>query len=185
MKRQRAGIPILFFLLLLVLPLNSQESGESGRDLVPDGYREIKLGMDLELVKNLLQKDPYFLFRGDPDVSMLERPNTTLIECRGSYHIDRAFFQFYQEKLYIIILLLNPEPLDHYAVYTALLEKYGKPVFFSPKNITWGGPEVELSLERPLTVKYIDLKVFEEINSQRGTEEAHLEVLREDFLKQF
>ncbi len=36
-----------------------------------DGFRAIRLGMRLEETKRALQDDPYFVYRGDPDVSFL------------------------------------------------------------------------------------------------------------------
>jgi len=175
----------LFFLIIffpLVFPGNA---GAEDFDALPKGFRAIELGMDLEKVKEVLSGDSYFLFRGDPDVSMLEKPNRTLIECKGSFFIHRAFFQFYEEKLYIIILMLNQEQLDHYSLFTTLSERYGKPQHFSPQRISWSSKEVELSLERPLTVKYLDLVVFEELKMKSRAEESLMQGLRENFLKQF
>ena len=175
----------LFFLIIffpLVFPGNT---GAEDFEALPKGFRAIELGMDLERVKELLAGDSYFLFRGDPDVSMLEKPNRTLIECRGSFFIHRAFFQFYEEKLYIIILMLNQEQLDHYSLFTTLSERYGKSQDFSPQRISWRSADVELSLERPLTIKYLDLVVFEELRMRSRADESLLQGLRENFLKQF
>lgn len=177
----------IFALVLMVgisvFPLTAENNAEKAE--IPSGYRDITLGMDLAMVKELLISDPYFLFRGDPDVSMLERPNTSLIECRGASFIDRAFFQFYNERLYIIILVLNRDRIDHFGIYTALTEKYGKPNTFSPQKAAWISDVTEMSLERPLSLKYVDKRVFEELRDMGRAEESLRAVSREEFLKQF
>ncbi len=160
-------------------------AGGNGAEPIPDGFRKIRLGMGLDEVKSLLMGDSYFLFRGDPDVSLLQEPNTTLIECRGSFFIERAFFQFHRERLYIIILALNQEQIDHYALYTTLTGKYGKPSEFSPAKAVWRTGDLEFSLERPLTVKYVSRAVFDERNAAGRAEESLMEISRDEFLEQF
>ena len=159
--------------------------GGASASALPDGFRRIRLGMDLDEVKALLAGDSYFLFRGDPDVSLLLEPNTTLIECRGSFFIERAFFQFHDERLYIIILMMNQERIDHYSLYTALTGKYGNPVEFSPVKALWRSGDVELTLERPATVKYLSRRVFEARNADGEAAENVMETLRDEFLGQF
>jgi hypothetical protein len=152
---------------------------------LPRGFRNLSLGMQLDEVKQELIRDTYFLFRGDPDVSMLARPNSTLIECRGFIYIDRAFFQFDEEKLYTIILKLNPNELDFYSVFTQLTEKYGESDYLDPEQVVWKNDSVQLSLERPLSVKYIDLEIFESIRESARVEESVKAASRKDFLEMF
>jgi len=159
--------------------------GAVSASTLPDGFRRIRLGMGLDEVKTLLASDSYFLFRGDPDVSLLLEPNTTLIECRGSFFIERAFFQFHDERLYIIILMMNQERIAHYSLYTTLTEKYGRPTEFSPIKVLWRSGDVELALERPLTVKYLSRRVFEARNAAGEAAENVMETLRDEFLGQF
>ena len=54
---------------------------QPGTDSVrpPRGFRSIRLGMELEQVKQLLIEDPLFDYRGDPDISFLPLPPQTLI----------------------------------------------------------------------------------------------------------
>ena len=98
----------------------------------PAGFAEIEMGMGLERVKELLKGDSQFNFRGDPDVSLLASPNESLIETEGTSFIDRAYFQFHQGKLYTIILSLDPERIDHYTMYSTLVERYGEPSSLDP-----------------------------------------------------
>ena len=152
---------------------------------VPGGFDGIDLGMSLDTVKEKLKKNPNFTFRGDPDVSLLLRPNESLIECSGSYFIKRAFFQFHEKKLYIIILMLDPEKLDHFTVYLKLKSKYGNQNSLSPSEILWESEQYRFSLESPLTIKYIDKKVFNELINNASVEKSYQIMARDQFLDQF
>ena len=152
---------------------------------LPTGFRSIILGLDIETVKRRLEEDSYFIYRGEPDVSMLAEPNRSLIECRGFRFIDRAFFQFYEERLYTIILRLNPEEFDYYSVYSTLTEKYGESDSLDPEQVIWENEEVRLSLERPLSVKYIEVETFSSILEEAEADETFRAVTRREFLEMF
>ncbi len=152
---------------------------------LPSGYGGIKLGMGLETVKDLLGADPNFNYRGEPDVTMMPQDKQELIDCEGVLFVDRAFFQFEDEKLYLIIMVMDQEYIDHYSIYTAFLKKYGEPDFLNPSKANWENEDIIISLERPLSIKYMDRKVFEGLQADseaRGTMEA---VMREDFINSF
>jgi hypothetical protein len=151
----------------------------------PGSFREIKLGMHIDTVKKLLLDDPYFDYRGDPDVSFLSEPQRSLIECAGNSFIHRAYFQFNEEKLYIIIIELNQAKLDYYLLFTTLTGKYGESTSLDPTEAVWMFSDVRLSLEKPLTVKYIDRKVFEGLKESGKAKEDLEELTREEFLKEF
>ena len=151
----------------------------------PVSFRGISLGMDLSRVKDVLKADPLFIYRGDPDVSLLPQSSQALIECRGTTYIERAYFQFENEKLFIMILVLNRERLDHYSLFTTLERKYGKPSSLSPQETVWLFDTVRFTLERPLTVKYVERKTFEAL-LQKGAAQEDLELVsREKFLEEF
>lgn len=166
---------ILLFSCVLVF---SQEA-------LPLGYRDIKLGMHIDDVKNALLKDSVFGYRGDRDVSLLPTENRVLIETSSESFLQQCWFQFYQENLYSIILSLNTEKMDFYSVFTKLTNKYGEPDVFSPDKVLWQDENVMMSLERPLTIKYISVSVFEELRGQEFDEKTSTEMLREDFLNSF
>ncbi|MBN2051479.1 MAG: hypothetical protein JW760_13585 [Spirochaetales bacterium] len=171
--------PVLFLLLFIVTPLFSEP------EATPEGFGSLILGLDMEEVKNNLSEDPNFDFVGDPDVSLLMRPNESLIECRGFSYIHRAYFQFHENILYTISLVMNPEMIDHYALYTTFVGKYGPPVRLSPSEAVWESERFLFSLERPLTVKYLDKETFEALRRQ-GIMEKSVETLsREQFLELF
>ena len=162
----------------------SQDQGDPAAEL-PRGFHGIELGMELEQVKELLLKDELFYYRGDPDVSFLPLSKQTLIECPGNTYISRAYFQFEQEKLFIMILVLNIKEVDYFSMFTTLSEKYGRSTYLDPSAAVWSSEEIRLSLEKPLTVKYIHLPVFNQLRDQGKSKEGILEYYRKEFLKEF
>jgi hypothetical protein len=152
---------------------------------LPTSFHDIGLGMAINEVKELLKDDPSFAYRGDRDVSLLNNKNRSLIEANGVHFVKRGSFQFYDEKLYTIIIQMNPENIDYYSIYSSLVEKYGEPSMVDQKKSLWEDDHVRLVLERPLTLKYIELSVFKEIIESRNKKEAMSEEIRERFIRAF
>ncbi|MBN2874841.1 MAG: hypothetical protein JXM71_07080 [Spirochaetales bacterium] len=157
------------------------QKGDSAYE-VPKAFRGIALGMPMDEVKALLKADSLFSYRGDVDVSLLPRPNESIIEVSGLSFVKRAFFQFYEGALFVMIFQLNDSQIDHYSVFTSLSTKYGKPDSLSPSESVWSDGSTRLSVERPLAIKYIDLVVFEKLKQAGAVEQSIEEVLRTDFL---
>lgn len=151
----------------------------------PQTYRSISLGMDIEIVKQQLLADSLFGYRGERDVSLLSGENRSLIETVGYSFIRRSWFQFLEERLYIMTFNLDFSRLDYFSLYSSLVAKYGEPNTLDPKKAVWQDESVMLSLERPLTVKYIDLVTFNAILEEAGTEKAVSDILRENFISEF
>lgn len=166
-------------LLLLVVPIFSQNI------TLPEGYRSIIIGSTIDVVKEQLESDGYFNYRGDPDVSMLLADNQTLIECNGIKHIDRAFFQFYNGKLYTITLILDRQEVDYHSVFSHFSEKYGKHNSLSPERVVWENSDIRITIEKPLTIKYIGLNQYSELVEKDTTEKAIQEQLLEEFINEF
>jgi hypothetical protein len=161
----------------------AQEKGETA-DL-PRQFRALTLGMGLDDLKEALQKDELFLFRGDRDVSFLPAREESLVETAGSSFIRRAFFQLRDGSVFIMAFTLHTGMMDHYSVFTELVAKYGQPVYLDPKESVWENDEIRLSLERPLTVKYIDKKVFDDIISESTLIQSRRVQQRQEFLDEF
>ena len=156
---------------------------------LPHGYKDIMLGMTLEETKENLVKDPDFGYHGDRDVSLIPGSSKTLIETDaerglGSNFLTRCWFQFTFNELYIITININPNKMDYYSVFTTLTKKYGEPTTFSPQAATWKNDEVTMSLEKPLTLKYIDNKRFDETQNYSNVQASPTEVTREMFLEE-
>lgn len=176
---------ILHLTVLLILLISALISAQETELEVPDRFGNIVLGMSMEDVKKELQADGNFYFRGDPDLSILRRPDQSLIECRGYDFIERAFFQFKEDSLYSITILLNQELLDHYSLFTTLSGKYGNPDRLDPERSVWESETNTLALERPLQIKYLDRKLMEGITTEGKISESLSELSRVQFLEQF
>ena len=157
------------------------------RNALPLGYGGIRLGMTLDEVKERLKKNGEFGYHGERDVSLLPGENRVLIEtdakARGvSSFLDRCYFQFYNGRLYIMIITIDRERMDHYSIFSALCKKYGNPTSLSPEKSEWKSDTVTMSLERPLAIKYVDTKVFDELNAASLVPLSAAEMTRELFL---
>ena len=152
---------------------------------LPRQFRQLNLGMSLDDLKDSLLKDEYFLFRGDRDVSFLPAREQSLVETTGASFIRRAFFQLRDGEVFIMSFTLNTEIIDHYSVFMQFTEKYGQPSYLDPRMAVWETDETRVAIERPLTVKYIDKVVFNDILNESGLIESGQVRLRQDFLNEF
>jgi hypothetical protein len=163
-----------------------QEPEEAGASpALPRTFRNISLGMELDPLKSALQNDTLFYFRGDRDVSFLPAREQSLVETTGFSFIKRAFFQLFDGKLFLMAFTLDPRLIDHYSMYTSFVKKYGEPRFIDPKQAIWESGEIRLSIERPLTVKYLDKQVFDGIIADSKSAESRELYLREEFIRGF
>jgi len=179
---------LLFFLLLAGGPASvglSAQAASPPPQALPRGFRGITLGMGLDQVKSALVADPLFGYRGDPDISLLPQSHQYLIECAGASYVRRAYFQFADKRLLTMILVLDTEKLDHFSLFTALSAKYGQPESLSPQETVWQSDSIRLSLERPLTVKYIDRAMFASLLGKGGAPSDLESMSREKFIEQF
>ena len=163
----------------------SGADGASGTAAVPASFRGFSLGMDLDALKSALKEDGLFNFRGDRDVSFLPNREQSLIETTGFSFIRRAFFQLRDGKVFIMAFNLDTILVDHYSVYTSFVKKYGEPSTLNPREAVWESEGVRAAIERPLTVKYIDKQVFNEIVSESETSESAELLRRQEFLDDF
>lgn len=149
---------------------------------LPKGYGSVTLGMTLDEVKEALKTDPAYNYRGDRDVSLLSGENRALISVDGVLFFEECLFQFEDDVLYIITLNLNKSELDYYSVFSKLCEKYGEPDSLSPEKSQWNNGSVIFSLEKNLSLRYIDASTFEELQKSSLVEKTAREKTRQDFL---
>jgi len=142
----------------------------------------VELGMDRDAVIEALKKNYLFAYRGPEDVFFLLSPNQSLIEVSGLSFVKRGYFQFYEGKLWTIILVLDPAKIDHYSIYATLVGKYGEPGLLDPKEARWEDASVRMALERPLTLRYMDMAVFGRLRDEAKAGRSFEEFDREGFL---
>jgi hypothetical protein len=148
-------------------------------------FRGIKLGMEMETVKKILAEDPLFNYRGEPDVTFTPDRKETIIECSGNSYVTRAYFQFHENRVFIITIVLNQDTLDYYTMFTSLVKKYGNPATLNPDEAVWLFESSRLQLEKPLEVKYIATKVFDSLIEAGKAEAAAEDMARDTFLEEF
>lgn len=172
---------IINFLTIFVtmFVLNSEE--------IAQGYRDIQLGMTLDETKDALLKDSSFGYHGDRDVSLIPGTSKVLIETdaeygHGSNFLRQCYFQFYDDSLFVITINVNPDKMDYYSIFTKLREKYGEPTSLDPKSATWENDNYSMSLEKPLTLKYIDKETFKMTQNYNNIKASPTEITREMFL---
>ncbi|MCR5698056.1 MAG: hypothetical protein K6G52_00285 [Treponemataceae bacterium] len=178
----KKNLGLLIFALFASVSIFAQQTSTSP---LPRGYSDIQLGLTVDEVKDLLKKNSIFGFRGDRDVSLLPTQERVLIETAGSSFFSRCWFQFYEDKLYAITLNVNTKRMDYYSMFTRFCEKYGKPATLNPSKAEWEDDGIILSLEKPLTVKYIDSKVYNELIDSGEKLKSSESVIREEFLNTF
>ena len=172
-----------FFISFFAFSQNqTSPSVTSEKSSLPMGYSTVKLGMSLEEVKSALLRDSRFGYRGDRDVSLLPGENRQIIETNGGDFLSNCWFQFNQEKLYIISINVNPKFMDYYSIFNTLCDKYGKPKYLDPDKATWENDDVILALEKPLCLKYTDARVNSQIIEESQSQQATIEYLRQGFL---
>jgi len=167
------------------IPSRTGPAVTPGSEPLPRSYRKLQLGMSLDELKDALAEDTLFVFRGDPDVSFLPAKEENLVETTGLSFVRRAFFQLREKKVFIMAFSLDSRRVDHYSIFISLIKKYGEPVRLNPQEAVWENEETRVSLERPLTVKYIDMTVFKAIMGESKTEETAEVFLRRRFLNEF
>jgi hypothetical protein len=147
--------------------LSNDEDG--GVSEPPRSFRGIFLGIGLEELKEAIRSDGAFNFREDRDVSFLpSRQEQTLVETQGFGFIRRALFQLRSGEVFIMAFTLDTTLVDHYSVFTTFVKRYGEPSSLNPREAIWETDTTRVSIERPLTVKYIDKQNFELLDLSPG-----------------
>ncbi len=152
---------------------------------LPRGFGRIEFGMTREQVGELLIEDPNFNYRGEPDVQFLPRQEEVVIDTAGFDFVSRGYFQFHEGSLYSIIINLDTRQVDYFSMFDRLRNQYGHPDSLNPSGALWEDGEVRLALERPLSVKYLDLSVFEALRDERSARESDRARALRNFLEQF
>lgn len=187
---------LLIFSLALVPPHHAPAQEENGNEYaeedappeyppVPRQFRALSLGMSLEDLGTALTGDTLFAFRGERDVSFLPVRQETLVETAGNHFIRRAHFQLVDGEVFIMSITLDTQLIDHYSVFMTFVNRYGQPLTLNPTESVWQDDYTRVSIERPLTVKYIDLTVFNRLQEEAQTMQAWETLLREAFLDEF
>jgi len=152
---------------------------------LPRQFRGLALGMGLDDLREELAGDPMFSFRGDRDVSFIPVREESLVETTGASFVRRAFFQLRDGGLFIMSFTLNEALVDHHSMFTNLVRRHGQPTYLNPRESVWDDGATRISLERPLTVRYIDRAVFDDIVSESALADSRRVHEFQEFLDEF
>ena len=167
------------------ITVDEEAAGDAGKEALSRQFRELQLGMSLDDLKSALVADSYFNFRGDRDVSLLPSRDQSLVETTGPLFIRRAFFQLMDGELFIMAFTMDTNRIDHYSLFTHFVNKYGEPSYLNPKESVWENDETRIAIERPLTIKYIDKRIFNDIINESTVNESGQVRARQEFIDGF
>ncbi|MDR1326063.1 MAG: hypothetical protein LBK00_08515 [Treponema sp.] len=182
--------PLISLPLFLVLFL-SVPSLEAQNTALPRTFKGISLGMSRDTLKTALSENNLFRVKEAQDdlltMSAISPSDENTLEVDGIPHgfIRRAFFELHNEQVFTMSFVMDTALVDHYSVFMSLVNKYGEPSFLDPKRTVWENNETWVAIERPLTVKYIDLGVFNALIADAHTQQSANAQQREDFLNEF
>jgi hypothetical protein len=195
MKTMKTKIKTHFILFLLIFSIGlippprvqaqEEDANEYEYPPMPRQFRALALGMSLDDLRTALSGDALFAFRGERDVSFLPVRQETLVETAGNLFIRRAHFQLIEGEVFIMSFTLDPRHIDHYSVFTTFVNRYGQPIILNPTEAVWEDDYTRVSIERPLTVKYIDRAIFNRLQEESQALQAWETLLREAFLDEF
>lgn len=176
--RKRRAAALLAAAFFLMQPIYSDAA---------KGFGGITLGMSVDAVKKVLTENPDFSYKGEENVSLLPTDERQLIETVSEDDfgfLERCFFQFHEEKLYIMTICMNRRRVDYFSVFQKLREKYGEPESLTPDMAVWRSGELKMTLERELSIKYTDEAVFQKLMENADAEKAMNEKTLEMFLNE-
>lgn len=153
---------------------------------LPEGYPNYPFGSSFDEISTLLKEDTSFQYAPE-DVSFLRTPVRRIISTKGSLFFTRGEFLFNEsDQLYTVVLNFNREQIDFFTLFNQLRTKYGEPESYTPKKgAIWRNETLTLSLEYPLTLKYLANGLINDISAREREQETLLRQRRQEFLEQF
>lgn len=147
-----------------------------------DGYKDIKLGMSKENVQSILEKSIEFNFKREEILTFRLEPDTEIISTEGLNYIINAYFHFSHDKLFQIILKLDESKIGYYYLLKKFTERFGKSTELSPARSIWDNDKIRLIIEKPCTVKYIYLPIWNGLLKSDNTSDNLIDLNREKFI---
>jgi len=175
----------LLLWLIIAVPgvAGAQDTAAVTRKTLAAGFDNLVLGMSFEQLGTALRAHAGFQYRGEPELSLSPDGKEKIIETKGGVFIERAVFQFADNKLFSIILDLQAAKLDYFTLYTNFVTRYGNPLLLDPRQAIWDDGTTRLLLEKPLTVKYLSVAFIEAKKKQEAGTKAMQEETRELFIE--
>lgn len=147
------------------------------------GYKDFKLGMSKSEVEEMLKKSEDFIPIKEEILSVRIEPDTQIIAIEGTTFIDIAYFHFNNDRLFQIFLKINDKKIGYYILLKRFTEKFGNPSYLEPKRVFWQNEEVKIVIEKPCSLKYIYLPIWNELLKKDDKLKNYEEQGREIFIE--
>ncbi len=155
----------------------------SGIELLSDGYQGIKLGMKKDQVMNIINNSPDFNPLKDEILTVRLEPDTEIITTEGTGFIELAYFHFHNEDLFQILFKISQDKIGYYTLLKNLTARFGNPKKLNPKKAYWENDRVKIVIEKPCTLKYQFLPVWNTLITKDNSSDTLNKIIRDEFLK--
>lgn len=155
---------------------------ESSSEL-PTGYGGYNLGDSRDTVIENVKNDASLVYVDEE--SMLNEEDKTSLEVAGVGFLKRVKFIFKDEKLYTLIIEPDPKYIDFGIMNKTFNTKYGKPTDLNPTAFYWFNDSVQISIEKPCVVKYIDKATLDSIKEDNKLDKTARYSSIDEFLNSF
>ncbi|MBN2546467.1 MAG: hypothetical protein JXB50_11770 [Spirochaetes bacterium] len=155
----------------------------SGIELLSDGYKDIKLGMNKDQVMKIINSSPDFNPLKEELLTVRLEPDTEIITTEGLGFIELAYFHFHNEQLFQILFKISEEKIGYYTLLKSLTAKFGNPKKLNPKKAFWENDRTKIIIEKPCTLKYQFLPVWNTLITKDNSTDTINKIIRDEFLK--
>ena len=169
----------IFFVLLIIINF---VSFIYGIEPLSEGYKDIKLGITQDEAKNILKQSRDFNLKREEILTIRLEPDTEILSTEGFGFINFAYFHFHQDKLFQILLKIDKNRIGYYLLLKKMSTRFGSPSKFSPKRATWQNDKVRIAIEKPCTIKYIYLPIWNNLVKNDLSSDHILDSIREKFV---
>lgn len=181
---------MMIFVAALSLPAQQATpdvatSRSSALEELGRGFDNIEIGMTKEQTEAALMRSGFFRYTGKPDISFRPGSDDPILYVEGLQYVREAYFQFRDDRLYSIIVVLNTNLIDYGTFFRNFRERFGDPLTINPTAASWENGVIRLRLEKPLSVQYLDLAVFNRITEEAQIQTSAGEYSRDLLLQAF
>lgn len=179
----KKSVCVLFYMFCVACLFSQvEQNSDSGEKNSIAGFDNLFIGMDYQSALEALDSSDNFIYNSQMPMWINDNP---VIAANGKGFVDKGYFQFYNGILYSITIELNKNRIDFFTMFMQLQAKYGKYKSFSPTIVRWEDENALLSLERPLTLRYLEKATHSQLLESSKTKKSQAQKKREDFLEQF
>jgi hypothetical protein len=144
---------------------NTQDSTitSSGRS-----FRNVNLLMNYESVLGILKKDSLIMVSPQSDFEDFDEENPNWIVAKMPPLMDRIYYHFYQNKLYVISLFFNKERTSFAELYRKLKKRYGAASVLRINQAIWEiKDQTVIVLDDLPSLKYIDFPILKSVKNAK------------------